>query len=295
MQEALNKFGLKGSGEDKENRFSFGVKKKAGNRDKFIDESSEEDENNSEDEGSLKDFIADDEETDDEFDDMATKKSSLNEKNTKVKSLVIESSDEDDIELRERLSAMMPSVIISEDEEGDVKLNPKLNLDGFMTDSDSEDDQRVLKKNKKENSLVDYGSSCEEADEEELRRPLKRKVSEQASTVSGPQIKKPFKSGARSNKESNQDGGEDERNRGAEKKGRRKQVAPVKRRGENQAPIPAPNRPAQRSGRRGMGALREIRKYQKSTDLLISKVPFSRLVREVAITVAPNTMQDLRS
>ena len=292
----FNKFGLKGSGEDKENRFSFGVKKKAGNRDKFIDESSEEDENNSEDEGSLKDFIADDEETDDEFDDMATKKSSLNEKNTKVKSLVIESSDEDDIELRERLSAMMPSVIISEDEEGDVKLNPKLNLDGFMTDSDSEDDQRVLKKNKKEGViLVDYSSSCEEADEEELRRPLKRKVSEQASTVSGPQIKKPFKSGARSNKESNQDGGEDERNRGAEKKGRRKQVAPVKRRGENQPPIPAPNRPAQRSGRRGMGALREIRKYQKSTDLLISKVPFSRLVREVAINVAPNTMQDLRS
>ena len=245
---------------------------------------------------------------------------------------------------------MMPSVIISEDEEGDVKLNPKLNLDGFMTDSDSEDDQRVLKKNKKEGViLVDYSSSCEEADEEELRRPLKRKVSEQASTVSGPQIKKPFKSGARSNKESNQDGGEDERNRGAEKKGRRKQVAPVKRRGENQAgsrrtedddssstsdssgfvgnqdggedernrgaekkgrrkqaapvkrrgenqpPIPAPNRPAQRSGRRGMGALREIRKYQKSTDLLISKVPFSRLVREVAINVAPNTMQDLRS
>ena len=93
----------------------------------------------------------------------------------------------------------------------------------------------------------------------------------------------------------NQDGGEDERNRGAEKKGRRKQAAPVKRRGENQPPIPAPNRPAQRSGRRGMGALREIRKYQKSTDLLISKVPFSRLVREVAINVAPNTMQDLRS
>ena len=29
-------------------------------------------------------------------------------------------------------------------------------------------------------------------------------------------------------------------------------------------------------------ALREIRKYQKSTDLLIRKAPFQRLVREVA-------------
>ena len=29
-------------------------------------------------------------------------------------------------------------------------------------------------------------------------------------------------------------------------------------------------------------ALREIRKYQKSTDLLIRRVPFNRLVREVA-------------
>ncbi|KAK9456261.1 histone-fold-containing protein [Dipodascopsis uninucleata] len=32
----------------------------------------------------------------------------------------------------------------------------------------------------------------------------------------------------------------------------------------------------------GTVALREIRKYQKSTDLLISKLPFARLVREVA-------------
>jgi histone H3 len=29
-------------------------------------------------------------------------------------------------------------------------------------------------------------------------------------------------------------------------------------------------------------ALREIRKYQKSTDLLIRKLPFQRLVREIA-------------
>ena len=34
--------------------------------------------------------------------------------------------------------------------------------------------------------------------------------------------------------------------------------------------------------RPGMVALREIRRYQKSTDLLIRKLPFSRLVREIA-------------
>lgn len=34
--------------------------------------------------------------------------------------------------------------------------------------------------------------------------------------------------------------------------------------------------------RPGTCALREIRKYQKSTDLLIRKLPFSRLVREIA-------------
>ncbi|TIA88290.1 hypothetical protein E3P99_02678 [Wallemia hederae] len=33
--------------------------------------------------------------------------------------------------------------------------------------------------------------------------------------------------------------------------------------------------------RPGTAALREIRKYQKSTDLLIQKLPFSRLVREI--------------
>jgi histone H3 len=34
--------------------------------------------------------------------------------------------------------------------------------------------------------------------------------------------------------------------------------------------------------RPGTVALREIRKYQKSTELLIKKLPFSRLVREIA-------------
>ena len=92
----------------------------------------------------------------------------------------------------------------------------------------------------------------------------------------------------------NQGGGEEEeQNRGAEKKNQRKQAAPLRRGEEKQLPTPARNRPA--TQRRGMGALREIRKYQKSTDLLIPKLPFSRLVREVCNNVASNSMQDLRS
>ena len=42
--------------------------------------------------------------------------------------------------------------------------------------------------------------------------------------------------------------------------------------------------------RPGTVALREIRKYQKSTDLLIAKLPFQRLVREIA----ENLKTDLR-
>lgn len=39
--------------------------------------------------------------------------------------------------------------------------------------------------------------------------------------------------------------------------------------------------------RPGTVALREIRKYQKSVDLLIRKLPFARLVREISNGVAP--------
>ncbi|KAM3417498.1 hypothetical protein BST61_g5740 [Cercospora zeina] len=37
----------------------------------------------------------------------------------------------------------------------------------------------------------------------------------------------------------------------------------------------------------GTVALKEIRRYQKSTELLVAKLPFSRLVREVCMNVAP--------
>lgn len=44
----------------------------------------------------------------------------------------------------------------------------------------------------------------------------------------------------------------------------------------------------QRRFRPGTVALREIRKYQKSTELLIKKAPFMRLAREIALDLAPN-------
>nr|XP_012603288.1 histone H3.3 type 2-like [Microcebus murinus] len=40
--------------------------------------------------------------------------------------------------------------------------------------------------------------------------------------------------------------------------------------------------------RPGIVALREIRKFQKSTDLLIRKLPFQRLVREIAQAIHPD-------
>ncbi|ORX36868.1 histone-fold-containing protein [Kockovaella imperatae] len=52
--------------------------------------------------------------------------------------------------------------------------------------------------------------------------------------------------------------------------------------------------PKKRRYRPGTVALREIRKYQKSTDLLIAKLPFSRLVREVSYDMASIDAGNLR-
>ncbi|KAG7127329.1 histone H3-like centromeric protein hH3v like [Verticillium longisporum] len=49
---------------------------------------------------------------------------------------------------------------------------------------------------------------------------------------------------------------------------------------------PVPQR-AKRRYRPGTVALREIRKYQSSTDLLLRKLPFARLVREIAMSCRP--------
>lgn len=46
-----------------------------------------------------------------------------------------------------------------------------------------------------------------------------------------------------------------------------------------------------RRTRPGVGALREIRKYQQSTDTLIRRMPFQRLVREIAQDVCKESMR----
>lgn len=52
------------------------------------------------------------------------------------------------------------------------------------------------------------------------------------------------------------------------------------------SPTPGPDSPrSKRRTRPGTNAMREIRKLQKSTDLLIRKAPFQRLVREMAMPV----------
>ncbi|KAK4123754.1 histone H3-like protein [Parathielavia appendiculata] len=55
-------------------------------------------------------------------------------------------------------------------------------------------------------------------------------------------------------------------------------------------PIPQPKK---RRYRPGTLALKEIRRYQANTDLLMSKLPFARLVREIALQYQPST-EELR-
>jgi histone H3-like centromeric protein A len=57
---------------------------------------------------------------------------------------------------------------------------------------------------------------------------------------------------------------------------------------------PLPRIAKKRRYRPGTVALREIRKYQASTDMLIQKLPFSRLVREIAVGLRPSGFDDLR-
>ncbi|SCO54467.1 probable histone 3 [Fusarium fujikuroi] len=61
-------------------------------------------------------------------------------------------------------------------------------------------------------------------------------------------------------------------------------VAAMQARGWSGDPVPVR---AKRRYRPGTVALREIRRYQKDTKLLVQKLPFSRLVREVALTMRP--------
>ncbi|XP_034016723.1 histone H3-like centromeric protein A [Thalassophryne amazonica] len=76
----------------------------------------------------------------------------------------------------------------------------------------------------------------------------------------------------------------------------RRKAATPKRRPPQPVPLPStsssprltrrsgrqPETPKKKRFRPGTKALMEIRKYQKSTDLLLRKAPFARVVREVA-------------
>lgn len=50
--------------------------------------------------------------------------------------------------------------------------------------------------------------------------------------------------------------------------------------------------PKKRRYRPGTVALREIRKYQKSTDLLLRRLPFARIVREIALDMITDAGRD---
>ena len=158
-------------------------------RSKFKNGSSEDEEDDSDEEGSLKDFIADEDESEDESNNRPSKKSSRTENRLKTKNAVTESSDEEEVALRElsqshRRSIRVPSVKANEND--DEKLNPKLNLDGFMTDSESDDDEA---KKKKKGVILDASSSSSSGEDEEpiekpLRRDLKRRNPEEEGDAS---------------------------------------------------------------------------------------------------------------
>jgi len=63
---------------------------------------------------------------------------------------------------------------------------------------------------------------------------------------------------------------------------KRKQDKPRRRVEEEAVPEKKEEEKKKRRARPGMGALREIRRYQKDSGLLLRKLPFQRLVREIA-------------
>jgi histone H3 len=68
-------------------------------------------------------------------------------------------------------------------------------------------------------------------------------------------------------------------------------MAPLKQLASKAARKSPPDAGAVKKKRRyrpGTLALREIRKYQRSTDLLLRKLPFQRVVREIAQSIKPD-------
>ncbi|KAI9508952.1 histone-fold-containing protein [Russula earlei] len=65
--------------------------------------------------------------------------------------------------------------------------------------------------------------------------------------------------------------------------GRRPRAGPSRQRRGSHSAADRDAPPRKRRYRPGTVALREIRKYQRSTDLLLRKLPFARVVREIAL------------
>ncbi|KAI0723278.1 histone-fold-containing protein [Earliella scabrosa] len=73
--------------------------------------------------------------------------------------------------------------------------------------------------------------------------------------------------------------------------GRQSDAGPSNARGRTSNAGAQADPPRKKRFRPGTVALREIRKYQKSTDLLIRKLPFSRVVREIALDMMTDTVE----
>ena len=130
--------------DDRNGKFSF-------QKDRFIADDSGEDDEDDSDEGSMKDFI--DDQSSDEFDDMTkSKKSSMEEKKTtvfeKLKSSSEDDSEDEDFKkmsAEEQMLAMIPRSLdgicdMDDLESESEELNPRLNVDGFLDESDGDDD-----------------------------------------------------------------------------------------------------------------------------------------------------------
>ncbi|KAM6472485.1 histone H3-like centromeric protein A isoform 1-T2 [Liasis olivaceus] len=70
---------------------------------------------------------------------------------------------------------------------------------------------------------------------------------------------------------------------GGSPRGRAPLQSPPRRSARRHPPEEAAGRRRRRKYRPGQRAMQEIRKYQKSTNLLISKLPFARVVREICL------------
>ena len=180
---------VNGNGDDARNgKFSF-------QKDRFIADDSSEDDS----EGSMKDFI--DDQSSDEFDDMtkSKKSSSMQEKKTMVFERMASSSEGDSededfkkMSTEEQMLAMIPRSLdgicdIDDLDSDSEELNPRLNLDGFLDESDGDDDDcKRMAEDAKEVSAESDNSDVEP----EAEKSKKREHSDDGSEESPPKRSK---------------------------------------------------------------------------------------------------------